>query len=109
MAQMMRSTKPSNGLLATDGKPHPLQNGLLAVSGILAAVAAATAAFPDLHFLTAWTGLFGVLTAGYGQFISETTRERFGLVLALGASAIGLYFGMANGGLFGIFNGFVGG
>lgn len=36
MAQMMRSTKPSNGLLATDGKPHPLQNGLLAVSVVLA-------------------------------------------------------------------------
>ncbi|GHD85138.1 hypothetical protein [Streptomyces naganishii] len=109
MAQITRSTKTGNGLLATDGRPHPLQNGLLAVSGVLAAISVATAAFPSLHFLTAWVGLFGVLTAGYGQFISETTRERFGLVLALGASAIGLYFGMANGGLFGIFNGFVGG
>ncbi|MFK4146131.1 hypothetical protein [Streptomyces sp. NPDC004065] len=109
MAQIMRPTKPSNGLLATDGKPHPLQNALLAVTAVLGLISIATAPVSGLHYLTAWTGLLGVLTGGYGQFISATTRERFGLVLGLGASAIGLFFGMAHGGLFGIFNGFVGG
>ncbi|MGW0086043.1 hypothetical protein [Streptomyces sp. NPDC003393] len=109
MAQIMRPTKSSSGLLATDGKRHPVQNTLLAVTAVLGLISILTAPFPGLHYLTAWTGLLGVLTGGYGQFISETTRERFGLVLGLGASAIGLFFGMANGGLFGIFNGFVGG
>lgn len=109
MAQMMRPTKPSTGLLATDGKRHPLQDTLLAVTAVLGLVSIVTAGFPSLHFLTSWTGLVGVLTGGYGQFISETTRERFGLVLGLGASAIGLFFGMAHGGLIGNFHGFVGG
>jgi hypothetical protein len=43
----------------------------------------------------------GILTGTYGQWISETTRERFGLILGLGASAVGFFLGMAHGGLFG--------
>jgi hypothetical protein len=109
MAQIMRPAKPRTGLLATDGKPHPLQDTLMAVSLVLGVLSLATAGFPGLHLLTSWAGLAGVLVGGYGQFISETTRERFGLVLGIGASAIGLYFGMAHGGLFGSFGGFVGG
>lgn len=43
----------------------------------------------------------GIITGAYGQWISVTTRERFGLILGLGASAIGFFLGMAHGGLFG--------
>ncbi|AQS68693.1 hypothetical protein [Streptomyces pactum] len=101
MAQIMRPTKPRTGLLATDGKPHPLQDTLLAVTLVLGILALATASFRGLHILTSWAGLLGVLTGGYGQFVSETTRERFGLVVGLGASALGLFFGISHGGLFG--------
>ncbi|QES49144.1 hypothetical protein DEJ50_16350 [Streptomyces venezuelae] len=100
MAQAMRSRSPIS-LLATDGKPHPLQDALLAATLVLGAVALITAFFPDLHLLTSWAGLIGILTGGYGQFISETTRERFALVVGLGASALGFFLGMAHGGLFG--------
>jgi hypothetical protein len=106
MAQMMRTARSHSGLLATDGKPHPLQDALLAVTAILGLISLVTAAFPALHLLTVCTGLIGVLTGGYGQFISETTRERFGLVLGLGASAIGLFLGLAHSDLT---SGFVGG
>ncbi|MET8567995.1 hypothetical protein [Streptomyces sp. NPDC004783] len=109
MAQITRPAKPRTGLLATDGKPHPLQDTLMAVALVLGVLSLVTAGFPGLHLLTSWAGLAGVLTGGYGQFVSVTTRERFGLVLGIGASAIGLYFGMAHGGLFGSFGGFVGG
>ncbi|MER7051108.1 MULTISPECIES: hypothetical protein [unclassified Streptomyces] len=101
MAQIMRPAKPRTGLLATDGKPHPLQDTLLAVTLVLAVLALATASFRGLHIVTSWAGLLGVLTGGYGQLISATTRERFGLVLGLGASAFGLYFGIYHGGFFG--------
>ncbi|MEU5754778.1 hypothetical protein [Streptomyces sp. NPDC047829] len=101
MAQIMRPVKPRTGLLATDGKPHPLQDTLLAVALVLGVLALATASFRGLHILTSWAGLLGVLTAGYGQFISVTTRERFGLVVALGASALGMFFGIDHGGFFG--------
>jgi hypothetical protein len=88
-------------LLATDGKPHPLQDTLVWVTAVLGVVAFVTAMFHNLHLISSWTGLIGIFTGAYGQFVSETTRERFGLILGLGASAFGFFLGMAHGGLFG--------
>ncbi|MFI9119241.1 hypothetical protein [Streptomyces bikiniensis] len=99
MAQAMRRD-PGHSLFATDGKPHPLQDTLVGVTLVLGALAFVTAQFHGLHLLSSWAGLVGILTGGYGQFISATTRERFLLIIGLGASAIGFYLGMAHGGLF---------
>ncbi|MEV7674305.1 hypothetical protein [Streptomyces sp. NPDC088752] len=99
MAQAMRRD-PGHSLFATDGKPHPLQDALVGVTLVLGALAFISAQFHSLHLLSSWAGLVGILTGGYGQFISATTRERFLLVIGLGASAIGFYLGMAHGGLF---------
>lgn len=102
MAQAMRrQSAPAISLFATDGKPHPLQDTLVAATLILGAVAFVTAFFHNLHLLSSWTGLIGILTGAYGQFISATTRERFALIVGLGASGIGFFLGMAHGGLFG--------
>ena len=101
MAQAMRPNTAVGGLFATDGKPHPLQDSLLAVTLVLGVVAFVTAMFHNLHLLSSWAGLVGICTGAYGQWISETTRERFGLILGLGASAVGFFLGMAHGGLFG--------
>ncbi|MER5809146.1 hypothetical protein ABT143_13290 [Streptomyces sp. NPDC002033] len=102
MAQAMRrQSSQSISLFSTDGKPHPLQDTLMAVTLVLGAVAFVTAFFHNLHLLSSWTGLVGIVTGLYGQFISVTTRERFALIIGLGASAIGFFLGMAHGGLFG--------
>ncbi|MDI3420546.1 hypothetical protein [Streptomyces luteolus] len=100
MAQAVRRNTASS-LLATDGKPHPVQDTLLAVTLVLGLVAFVTAMFHHLHLLSSWAGLVGIITGGYGQYISETTRERFLMVIGLGAAAIGFFLGMAHGGLFG--------
>ncbi|MER5683306.1 hypothetical protein [Streptomyces sp. NPDC002205] len=100
MAQTMR-TRPAVSLLATDGRPHPLQNTLVAVTAVLGLLAFVTAMFHSLHLISSWAGLVGILTGAYGQYISVTTRERFPLILGMGASAIGFFLGMAHGGLFG--------
>ncbi|WP_210592325.1 hypothetical protein [Streptomyces sp. GESEQ-35] len=100
MAQALRPNTVG-GLFATDGKPHPLQDTLLAVTLVLGIVSFVTAMFHSLHLLSSWAGLVGIVTGAYGQWISETTRERFGLILGLGAAAIGFFLGMAHGGLFG--------
>ncbi|MER7535506.1 hypothetical protein ABTX77_12050 [Streptomyces sp. NPDC097704] len=100
MAQAMRPD-PGHSLFATDGKPHPLQDTLMAVTLVLGIISFTTAQFYNLHLLSSWTGLIGILTGAYGQFISVTTRERFLMILGLGASAFGFYLGMAHGGLFG--------
>jgi hypothetical protein len=100
MAQALRPNT-AGGLFATDGKPHPLQDALLAVTLVLGITSFVTAMFHSLHLLSSWTGLVGILTGAYGQWISVTTRERFGLILGLGASGVGFFLGMAHGGLFG--------
>ncbi|MFI9630937.1 hypothetical protein [Streptomyces sp. NPDC052042] len=100
MAQAIRP-RPRVSLLATDGRPHLLQETLVAVALVLGALAFVTAMFHNLHLISSWAGLVGILTAAYGQYISVTTRERFPLIIALGASAIGFFLGMAHGGLFG--------
>ncbi|MFB8244727.1 hypothetical protein ACFC5X_06675 [Streptomyces sp. NPDC055952] len=101
MAQALRPNT-GGGLFATDGRPHPLQDALLVVSLVLGLTAFLTAIISDdLHVLSSWAGLVGILTGAYGQWISETTRERFGLILGLGASGVGFFLGMAHGGLIG--------
>ncbi|MFD5156628.1 hypothetical protein [Streptomyces hawaiiensis] len=101
MAQALRPNT-AGGLFATDGKPHPLQDALLAVTLVLGLLSFLTAIIDeDLHVLSSWAGLVGILTGAYGQWISETTRERFGLILGLGASGVGFFLGMAHGGLIG--------
>ncbi|MEU3254723.1 hypothetical protein [Streptomyces sp. NPDC006997] len=100
MAQAMRPNT-AGSLFATDDRRHPLQDTLLAVTLVLGVTAFVSAMFHDLHLLSSWTGLLGIMTGAYGQWVSETTRERFGLILGLGASAVGFFLGMAHGGLFG--------
>jgi hypothetical protein len=101
MPQAVRRPRSPVSLFATDGKPHPLQDTLVAVTLVLGAVAFVSAMFHNLHLLSSWAGLVGILTGAYGQFISATTRERFALIIGLGASAVGFFLGMAHGGLFG--------
>jgi uncharacterized membrane protein YkgB len=100
MAQTIRPQRVIS-LLNTDGKAHPRENSFVAAAAVLGAVSVITSIFASLHLLTSWTGLVGILTAAYGQFISATTSERFFLVLALGASGIGFFIGVAHGGLWG--------
>ncbi|MEV7387289.1 MULTISPECIES: hypothetical protein [unclassified Streptomyces] len=100
MAQALRPNT-AGSLFATDGKTHPLQDSLMAATLALGLIAFITSFFHGLHLLSSWTGLIGLFTGLYGQWISITTRERFGLILGLGASGVGFFIGMANGGLFG--------
>lgn len=85
----------------TDGQPHPLENTLATVTFVLGLIAIISSAFDNMHLLSSWTGLVGIFTGGYGQFISVTTAERFVLIIGLGMSAVGFYLGLAHGGLYG--------
>ncbi|MEU0964374.1 hypothetical protein ABZ357_02655 [Streptomyces sp. NPDC005917] len=100
MAQALRPNT-AGSLFASDGRTHPLQDSLMAVTLALGLIAFITSFFHSLHLLSSWTGLIGIFTGLYGQWVSITTRERFGLVLGLGAAGVGFLIAMAHGGLFG--------
>jgi hypothetical protein len=97
--QQVVRRNPLAALLNTDGKPHPLENTLTAITAVLGTIAIVTCAFHGLHLLASWTGLAGVITAGFAQYNSATTAERFIIVIFGGAAAVGLGIGLAHGGL----------
>ncbi|MCF2532173.1 hypothetical protein [Yinghuangia soli] len=103
MAQVMRRG-PMAALASInrvhDDKPHTKENALAAATAVFAVVAIVCAFFPSMHILGAWSGLAGVFVGLGGQMISATTLERFVLIISLGASAVGLFINMANGGLY---------
>ncbi|GAA2064931.1 hypothetical protein GCM10009801_09950 [Streptomyces albiaxialis] len=100
MAQAVRRSHFSPvSLLNSDGKPHPVENSFAAVTMLLGAVAIITSIWPGLHLISSWTGLAGVLTGMWAQFISATTGERFVAIIGLGAAGVGFYLGVAHGGL----------
>lgn len=105
MTQAVRQPRGLRALLSaalnSDGKPHPVENTFVALTVVLGALAAISSLWTGLHLLSSWSGLIGVLTGAWGQFISATTGERFLLIIGLGASAFGFFLGMAHGGLFG--------
>lgn len=100
---MAQTSRPQSviALLNTDGKAHPIENSFVAATALLGAIAIISSLFPSLHLLTSWTGLAGIGTGAYGQFISKTTGERFVLIIGLGAAAVGFFIGVAHGGLWG--------
>ncbi|MET7763504.1 hypothetical protein [Streptomyces sp. NPDC005336] len=101
MAQAARSQHGLLSFLDTDGKSHPLENTVAVATLVIGAIAFITAHFTNLHLVSSWTGLIGMITGAWGQLRSATTGERFLLIIGLGASAVGFYLGMAHGGLFG--------
>ncbi|WP_411143173.1 hypothetical protein [Streptomyces sp. x-80] len=101
MAQAVRTQRSLLALLNSDGKAHPVENTMVAVTVALGAIAIFTTFSHSLHLVSSWAGLLGIFAGMWGQFISATTGERFLLIIGLGASAVGFFIGMAHGGLFG--------
>jgi uncharacterized membrane protein len=85
--------------LNTDGHRHPRENTLVGLAAVLGVLAFTTSFFHNLHLLSSWAGLFGVIAGMWGQFVSVTTAERFVLVISTGMAAFGFYLGIAHGGL----------
>jgi hypothetical protein len=98
MAQQQHATRTHHLTFNTDGRPHPLENTFVAVTVVLGLIAVITAGFNSLHAVSAATGLAGILTGAWGQYISVTTAERFALIIGLGMAALGCFIGMAHGG-----------
>ena len=95
----LRLPQPLHRLINTDGQRHPKQNAMAFATLGLGIVSLIAATNPDWHVPGAWTGLVGAIVGGIDQFISETTGERWIIVIGLIGSALGFGLNLANGGL----------
>lgn len=66
MAQVLRPNT-TGSLFATDGKPHPLQDILLAVTLVLGILAFVTSMFHSLHLISSWAASSGSSPAPTGS------------------------------------------
>ena len=82
----------------TDGKRHPLENGLTAFTLAAGVVAFATGFVVSQHLLATSLGLAALVIGLYAQMISATRPERIVIGAGLVAGFVGLALGLAHGG-----------
>jgi hypothetical protein len=86
--------------LNTDGKRHPLENSLTVATVGCAIVSLVCIPFVSLHVLASWFAIAGIAIGLRAQLVSATRGERAINVVAIGAAAYGLAFGLVHGGLY---------
>ncbi len=104
MTQVLRRPHMSREVLEDlgfrgDGRRHPRENALTVATIALAVAALVCATNETLHVPGSWAGLAGMVLGFSTQLISASTAQRMLIVPALGASFVGLYLNMFNGGL----------
>jgi hypothetical protein len=84
--------------LNTDGKRHPLENGLAVFTLISGLVAFPAGFIVSQHMLASWAGIASLVVGLYAQMVSATRAERMIIVTGLVAAFVGLALGLAHGG-----------
>jgi hypothetical protein len=82
----------------SDGRRHPLENGLTAVTLAAGVVAFAAGWVVSQHMLATSLGLAALVVGLYAQMISATRPERVIIVTGLVAAFVGFSLGLAHGG-----------
>jgi hypothetical protein len=88
----------SHNPLNSDGRRHPLENGLTVFTLVAGLISFATGWVVSLHFLASVTGIAALLVGLYAQMISATRPERMVIVTGLIAAFVGAALGIAHGG-----------
>lgn len=88
----------SHNPLNSDGRRHPLENGLTVFTLIAGLISFATCWVVSLHFVASVTGVAALLVGLYAQMISATRPERMVIVTGLVAAFVGASLGIAHGG-----------
>lgn len=84
-------------LLNTDGRRHPLENGLAVFTLAAGLVAFVTGFMVSMHVLASWAGLAALGVGLYAQMISATRAERMVIVTGLVFAFVGMALGIAHG------------
>ena len=88
----------SHNPLNSDGRRHPLENGLTVFTLVAGLISFATGWAVSLHFIASVTGIAALLVGLYAQMISATRPERMVIVTGLVAAFVGAALGIGHGG-----------
>jgi len=97
-ADTRSGSEESHNPLNSDGRRHPLENGLTVFTLVAGLISFATGWVVSLHFLASVTGIAALLVGLYAQMISATRPERMVIVTGLVAAFVGASLGIAHGG-----------
>jgi len=98
MPQATRARTTPHVTLNTDGKPHPLENGLAIFTLVAGIVTFALGFVVSLHVFVSVLGLVTLLIGLYAQMISATRGERMIIVTGLIGAFIGFALSLGHGG-----------
>jgi hypothetical protein len=84
----------------SDGKQHPLVNGLAIFTLAAGAVSFALGFVVAWHVIASWVGLAALAIGFYAQLVSATREQRIVIVTGLVAAFVGVMLAFSHGGLF---------
>jgi hypothetical protein len=82
----------------TDGKRHPVENGLAAFAFVAGLVAFAAGLIVRLHLAATVLGMIVLVVGLFTQMISTTRPQRIFLMVGVVAAFVGVCLGLAHGG-----------
>ena len=92
------SARPARISLNSDGKPHPMENGLTVFTFAVGIVAFAVGLFVRAHVLGTVLGGIAVCVGMYAQLVSATREQRVLIVTGIIGGFVGLGLSIAHGG-----------
>jgi hypothetical protein len=90
--------RPARISLNSDGKPHPVENGLTVFTFVVGVVAFATGLIVRDHVLATVLGGIAFCVGMYAQLVSATREQRVLIVAGIIAGFVGLGLAVAHGG-----------
>jgi hypothetical protein len=90
--------RPARISLNSDGKPHPMENGLTVFTFVVGIVAFAVGLFVRAHVLGTVLGGLSVCVGMYAQLVSATREQRVLIVTGIIGGFVALGLSIAHGG-----------
>jgi hypothetical protein len=84
--------------LNSDGKPHPVQNGLTVFTFTVGIIAFVLGIIVRAHLYATVLGILGFVVGMYAQMISATREQRIFIIAGVIAAGVGMGLGIAHGG-----------
>jgi hypothetical protein len=98
MPEATRTQSRARMTLNSDGRRHPVENGLTAFTFVVGLLAFAISFIVRAHLAGSVLGLVGFVIGLYAQMVSNTREQRVLIMAGIIAAFVGLGLSIAHGG-----------